>query len=158
MSMTQLGFISFKNHDFCKINKFCSNFYKYHDYKMCEGCEAFDMSKFDMQLARELYGRKNDIGKLRMDLITAEFMRELAKVLTLGASKYGDKNWAKGIKWGRVFGACLRHLYDWLGGEKIDPESGLSHLAHAVCNLMFLITYEQRHMEEWDDLHTRTDT
>jgi len=98
-------------------------------------------------------GTKHDQAKLRMDLITPEFLEEIAKVLTFGANKYGDRNWEKGIKWGRVLGAIMRHLVAWLMGTRRDLESGLSPLSHAACNLMFLITYERRSMTKWDDLH-----
>jgi hypothetical protein len=31
----------------------------------------------------------------------------------------------------------------WYSGERLDPESGLPHLYHAACCLMFLARYEQ---------------
>jgi hypothetical protein len=36
------------------------------------------------------------------------------------------------------YDAALRHLMAWFDGETIDPESGLSHLAHvmACCNIL----------------------
>jgi len=74
-----------------------------------------------------------------MDLIPAQGMRLLAEVLTYGAKKYGADNWQKGIEHSRLFAACLRHLYAYKSGESIDPESGLSHLGHALCNIVFLI-------------------
>ena len=102
-------------------------------------------------------GRKNDDGKLRMDLIPPEALEELAKVLTWGASKYSDKNWELGLRWGRVLGAALRHIIAWMKGEIHDPETGLSHLSHALCNLAFLVTYEQRKMEGFNDVHRKTE-
>lgn len=102
-----------------------------------------------------LMGRKNDQHKLRMDLIPPEALEELAKVLTFGASKYADRNWELGIKWSRIFGALMRHLVNWFKGETKDPETGLSTLSHALCNLVFLVTYEQRKMKEFDDLHRK---
>jgi len=41
----------------------------------------------------------------------------------------------------------LRHLTAWWAGEDLDPESGLHHLAHAACCLMFLLEYTQTHTE-----------
>jgi len=87
---------------------------------------------------------KFDDGKLRTDLIPPEAMVALAEVLTIGAAKYGDHNWEMGLKKERVIGAMLRHLLAFQLGEKTDPESGLSHLKHALCNAMFLVTYEAR--------------
>lgn len=104
------------------------------------------------------FGRKDDSGKLRMDLIPPEVEEMLALVLTKGASKYADRNWEKGIKYSRVYAALRRHLLAWMKGEEIDSEWGLPHLAHAYCCLTFLLTYELRGMgAEWDDLHAKED-
>lgn len=95
-------------------------------------------------------GIKHDSAKMRMDLIPVSAVEALAEVLTYGASKYADRNWEKGIKWSRVFGATMRHLWAWYRGEAKDPESGLNHLAHAMCNIAFLIEYSKRRTE-FDD-------
>jgi hypothetical protein len=97
-------------------------------------------------------GVKDDKGKLRMDLIPVEAEEALAEILSYGASKYEDRNWEKGLKYGRVYGALRRHLAAWMRGVKIDEESGLPHLNHAYCCLTFLVTYEARHMNSFDDL------
>ena len=103
-------------------------------------------------------GRKDDAGKLRLDLIAPEFERGLAGVLTYGAEKYGSHNWAKGLKYSRVYGAIRRHLLAWQMGEDLDPETGLPHLHHVACELMFLSTYEARGMgKQWDDLRKLVD-
>jgi hypothetical protein len=39
----------------------------------------------------------------------------------------------------RYYAAALRHLPAWRGGEELDPESGLTHLAHALANAAFLM-------------------
>lgn len=91
-------------------------------------------------------GVKNDQDKLRYDLIPPEALDSLARVLTFGANKYADRNWEKGMDWGRVFGACMRHLWAFWRGEDKDPETGYSHLEHAICNIAFLITYEKRNI------------
>lgn len=90
---------------------------------------------------------KNDLGKLRYDLIPAHPMKELAKVLTFGANKYADRNWELGFPWSRAYAALQRHLNQWYAGEDIDPETGLSHLSHALCNLTFLSEFERTHKE-----------
>ena len=59
-------------------------------------------------------------------------------------SQTGERNWEKGMSWGRVFGAMMRHMWAWWGGQKADDETGYSHLHHAACCLMFLIAYEER--------------
>lgn len=82
---------------------------------------------------------KFDQGKERMELIDPEAMQELAKVLTFGAQKYEEHNWRKGLKVTRIIGAAMRHLFAILRGETHDPETGLQHAAHAMCNCMFLV-------------------
>jgi hypothetical protein len=84
---------------------------------------------------------KADGGKPRMDLLPREALIGTAEVLGFGAQKYADHNWRKGFAWSRIYGAALRHLTAWFAGEDLDPESGLSHLDHAACCVMFLQTY-----------------
>lgn len=93
-------------------------------------------------------GVKHDQGKPMFSLISADAMEELAKVLTYGASKYQDHNWRKGFKWQRVMDAAYRHLAEYNKGKRVDPETGLSHLAHAMCNIMFLIEFEKNNIGE----------
>jgi hypothetical protein len=89
-------------------------------------------------------GRKDDSGKLRMDLIPPEALTALAEVLTPGAVRYGERNWERGIPDGRIVAALMRHLVAWQSGESLDPDSGLSHLKHVLCNAAFLVTFEAR--------------
>lgn len=87
-------------------------------------------------------GAKSDQGKVGVHLLPSDPLIEIAKVLDFGAKKYAAYNWTKGIKWSRVFAASLRHMWAWFKGEDRDPESGLSHLAHAGCCILFLLQYE----------------
>lgn len=89
-------------------------------------------------------GRKDDSGKARHDLIPPELPEAVAQVLAFGATKYGERNWEKGMTWGRPFAAMMRHLWAWWRGEKADPETGFSHLWHAAACIAFLIAFEQR--------------
>lgn len=89
-------------------------------------------------------GRKDDQEKNRLDLIEPEFIEGVGKVLTFGADKYEPNNWQKvEDAEDRYYAAALRHLIAWRKGEKTDPESGLSHLDHAACNIMFLQHFER---------------
>lgn len=94
-------------------------------------------------------GVKFDAEKPRMDLLDAYAVEQLSSVLTFGAQKYAAHNWRKGIAKGRLIAAALRHLFAYLRGEDRDPESGLSHVAHAMCCCMFLLGLE--HRPELDD-------
>lgn len=87
----------------------------------------------------ETKGRKDDAGKLRYDLVPLLAERQVVEVLTFGAAKYGDDNWRHVPEPGpRYFAAARRHLAAWAGETRLDPESGLPHLAHAITCLMFL--------------------
>ena len=90
-------------------------------------------------------GKKNDNGKNRLDLICPEFIEAVGEVLTFGAEKYEPNSW-QNIEDGanRYYAAAMRHLIAWRKGELTDPESGLSHLAHVACNMMFLSFYENK--------------
>ena len=89
-------------------------------------------------------GVKFDGDKPRMDLLDAGAIEQLAQVLTFGAQKYAAWNWKKGISKSRLLAAAFRHLFAYLRGEDKDRESGLSHVAHAMCCCMFLLGLEHR--------------
>jgi hypothetical protein len=94
-------------------------------------------------------GRKFDGGKLRYGLLPPLALKETVKVLTFGAQKYEPDNWkyvpdAKR----RYFDALQRHLWAWKEGEVLDPESGIHHLAHAMCCLMFLHEHDVKYSKD----------
>lgn len=88
-------------------------------------------------------GIKYDSEKLRWFLVPFSVIGEIVKVLDYGANTYGVNNWQhlENPK-ERFFSALVRHMTAWQNGEKRDPESGLLHLAHAGCNLVFLLWFE----------------
>lgn len=98
-------------------------------------------------------GLKYDTGKPPMSLIDRHALEAIAQVLAFGANKYAAHNWRKGIQYSRLLDAALRHLYAFADGEDLDPESGLSHVAHAGCCIVFLLGMIQDH-PELDDRHT----
>ena len=99
---------------------------------LCADCKIEDESKTEPQPL------KADQGKLRYDLIPLEVLEGLAEVLTHGALKYKENSW-QGIEKHRYVAAAFRHFMAWLRGEKLDPDSGLHHLKHAIMNLAFLL-------------------
>lgn len=84
-------------------------------------------------------GMKFDDEKTRMDLLCPFAIEELSKVLTFGAKKYDSWNWTRGLKTSRLIAAALRHVFSYARGEDTDPETGLHHIAHAMCCCMFII-------------------
>ena len=107
--------------------------------------ETIERRKADAAKWLATEGRKDDSGKSwRPGLIATEFIRGIATVLAFGAHKYSAGNWALGMDWSRPIDALDRHWTAWKGGEKVDAETGYSHLWHAGCCLMFLVAYEAR--------------
>jgi hypothetical protein len=88
---------------------------------------------------------KFDTDKLPLHLLSTEAMNQTAAVLKFGAIKYAEHNWRKGFAWSRPLSAAMRHITAFNDGEDKDPESGLSHLAHAACCIMFLLEFEKTH-------------
>ena len=89
-------------------------------------------------------GVKYDQGKIRFDLIPGDALYELARVYTIGSRKYADRNWERGMSWGRVFAAMMRHAWKWWGGERLDSVDGQHHLASVAWCAFALMTYEMR--------------
>lgn len=98
--------------------------------------------------------KKLDTGKNRLDLLSVPALLAIGDVLTYGAGKYDPHNWRNGFSWSRLIGATLRHFLAWMSGEDKDPETGLSHLAHAGCNIMFLLEHEIRQLGKDDRYRT----
>lgn len=84
-------------------------------------------------------GRKFDGGKLQYGLLPPHALQDVVKVLTFGAQKYEIDNWKRvpDAK-RRYFDAANRHIWAYKAGELNDPETGVNHLAHAICCLMFI--------------------
>lgn len=87
---------------------------------------------------------KYDGGKPRVDLLPSAPLLAIAEVLGFGADKYAAHNWRKGMDYSRLIGAAYRHLMAYNDGQDKDPESGLSHLAHAGCCILFLLEQEAK--------------
>ena len=84
-------------------------------------------------------GRKFDSGKPQYGLLPPKALNEVVQVLTYGAEKYEPDNWRRVPDSNRrYFDAAMRHLWAYKGGELYDSETGLSHLAHAVCCILFM--------------------
>lgn len=102
----------------------------------CEICGRFARLK-------DFWGKKFDDGKTQYHLMPVTALETVNRVLMHGAQKYGDGNW-RNVENAeqRYFNAAMRHMQAWLNNEETDPESGLPHLAYAVCSLMFLVEKE----------------
>ena len=89
-------------------------------------------------------GRKYDADKPRMDLLPFDALIEVAKVMGVGAEKYGDDNWRLVEPATRYEAALLRHYTAYKSGEINDPETGLPHLAHMATNALFILARSKK--------------
>ena len=87
---------------------------------------------------------KHDQQKPRFSLIPPDTIKGVMAVLEHGAAKYDADNWCKCTEPIRYYDAAMRHILAWKCGEKLDTESGLPHLHHALCCLIFLSELDGR--------------
>lgn len=99
-----------------------------------------NMNMYDTGAVRECNPDQFDIG-----LIPQVALYRLAVRSTVGAVKYSDHNWRKGIPYMRYYNACLRHLLKWL--MRYNDED---HLAAALWNIAALL--ETEHLVKKGDL------
>jgi hypothetical protein len=97
-------------------------------------------------------GKKYDQGKPDYSLVPYASLDEVVKVLTHGANKYGRFNWEL-VEAHRYEAATMRHFSAYMQGEKLDPESDIHHLAHAITSLLFMLEFE---LKKNDELSNRT--
>jgi hypothetical protein len=89
-------------------------------------------------------GVKYDNDKPQWSLMQWGALTEVVDVLTYGAKKYAPDNWKKVPNARqRYIDAGFRHFTAYAGGEKHDSETGMSHLAHAMCCMLFLLAFDK---------------
>ena len=97
------------------------------------GCAPLPVETFESGAVRD-----TTIGKPRPELISPFFIERLAKALAIGAKKYDDDNWSKGIPMRRCLASLERHIMKFKMG-KTDED----HLAAVACNIMFMIHFDE---------------
>lgn len=86
---------------------------------------------------------KFDNDKVDWMILPYDALEEIIKVMEFGARKYARGNFAsgEGLEYTRVLNSLMRHILAFSRGEDLDPETGISHMAHAGCNVLFLLHY-----------------
>lgn len=91
--------------------------------------------------------KKNDFldDKLRWELLPMEEIEDIVKVYHAGAKKYYPGSW-KSLENGfeRYRAAMLRHMMEYMKGERIDKETGCYHLAQMAWNCIAML-YLDKH-------------
>ena len=108
------------------------------------------MNLMKIKMKSKTGGLRYNEDKLQWGLVDFDALESMVRVLEHGAQKYDAWNWKKGLPYVSVTESMLRHIYAFLRGEDIDPESGLPHTGHIMCNAMFLDYYTQ-HCKDMDD-------
>ena len=102
---------------------------------------------------------KADDGKLKWSLMPFAELEDVVRVLMNGAKTYSSDNWKKCDDTKRYEDALMRHIVDYQKGNKLDngPKGdGLPHLAHAICNCLFLMWFDnQAAKQEEEDLELK---
>lgn len=131
----------------------CFNEDKNYHEAPCNQCNNYDkwvavdvfknIDNHGEAMAQRVEGVKFDGGKPQWSLLPFKALREVVDVLTYGAKKYAPDNWKKvpNAKQ-RYIDAGFRHFTAYASGEALDPETGKSHLAHAICCLLYLLAFE----------------
>jgi len=105
----------------------------------------FQTSRDNIKELMQTEGVKDDSAKPSLGLVPWTALAAIAKAFDYGAKKYATYNFTKGIKYMRLISAAGRHIWQYAWVEKTDPETGLSHLAHAgACICMALWMEENR--------------
>ena len=90
---------------------------------------------------------KNDDGKLQWSLLPFKQLESTVRVLMAGAKKYSRDNWKNCDDVNRYKDALMRHVTAYIEGEKTDVKDkggdDLPHLAHAICNCLFLMYFDE---------------
>jgi hypothetical protein len=82
--------------------------------------------------------RDSATNKPRIDLISPLALQRLGEWLRMGAQRYAERNWEKGIPVSRCIASLYRHLVAYHAGDRQED-----HLAAIMCNASFIIHYEE---------------
>lgn len=110
-----------------------------------------DQPPYQVERGKDLTtGGEKELKEERYSLIPPGPLRELARVYGRGAKKYSERNWEKSYPWSWSYDALLRHAQAFWGGEDVDPETGLYHLAQVAWHAFALLEWQRTHPEKDD--------
>lgn len=83
--------------------------------------------------------RSSDADSTRYDLVPLAGLRRIAEAAAHGAEKYTPYNWQKGMPLSVLINHALKHIYQYLDGDKSED-----HLGHANWNLSAACEMEEK--------------
>lgn len=104
------------------------------------------MAKGEIRVTDSKSGGQKGMKVAAYDLIPPDALEEVAKIFGWGCTKYSDRNWEKGYKWGLSYAAMCRHMAAFWRRADLDDESGMRHMAHAVWHGLVLLTFSMRNI------------
>lgn len=110
------------------------------DGKMNDGGERISFGENAAQ-------REPDKGKGRPALITPFALTRLSKWYALGAEKYGDRNYEKGMPFSRYTDSMFRHVIAWMKGDESED-----HLSAIAWNSFAIMHHQELGELQWDDM------
>ncbi len=131
-----MGLISFKR-ETCEG---CTHLSPNGHFCLVDPSGVSTCNDFDKWEAEKI-GLKFDGEKHRWDLLPYDALEKVVEIMTYGANKYAPNNWQK-VDTERYDAASMRHKVARLKGEQYDKESGFLHIAHEVCNVLFILWQE----------------
>lgn len=126
--------------------------YLIQDYNTGPSAQDTIISDFNNKKAASSEGIKHDSDKPDLTLIPTEAIYQMGQAFTYGSKKYKRHNYRLGMNSSRQLAAALRHIYQHLDGEDLDPESGHSHLGHALASIAMAV-YTLANHPQLDDRH-----
>lgn len=140
-----------------------------HEQRRAYAIEQMASGKYGLEEARELISNtptgeiptaiKHDVGKTDWAILPLDALEEIIKVFQFGEKKYARGNYAngEGLEYTRILNSLMRHTTSFMRGEDNDPETGLSHMAHAGCCTLMLLHYIT-HQEQFSTNDNRAKT
>lgn len=126
--------------------KFCGNCGNIETHH-CEGCATTAKPgaaptnwrpKRGMEQTPDQQAKADD-GKLELDLVPTQIVRDIAQVRMYGNKKYGSPDNWKQVELRRYVNAMLRHTLAFVEDYRsVDEESGIEHYKHMACNMAFI--------------------
>lgn len=91
--------------------------------------------------------RENTDNKTRPDLMSPFALERLGHWYRMGAKKYGDRNWEKGMNYSRYTQSMFRHLLQWMKGDTSED-----HLSAIAWNAMAIMHHQELKETHLDDM------